>query len=208
MKKLFSLFPLLGMGVLSGICHAQLPSSPLQIDAQLVCFEGNSSVEFLIKSKYPVLADVGTLVSTSDSTYVLRGISAGQVVTISRISGDDTLRSVHEVPVVETEPLPTPLVSSRTVCIGEPLGELQALAADGLAVDWYDAPVGGKLLASGQSTFSPPAPGRYFAESRDPKLPCRAVSGSRGVGTVTVKRLLCPIVLVRKVRPSGVQINQ
>lgn len=205
MKTIFSLFLLSWIGGLSGICYAQSPFSPLQIAAQLACFEGNLSVELLIKSKGTLRTDIGTLVATSDSSYVLNGISAGQIVTLSQISGQDTLRTQRAVPVVETQPISPPLVSSRTVCAREPIGALQALLADGLAVDWYDSPVGGKLLASNQASFLPPGPGVYYAESRDAKLPCRTVGSKRGVGTVMVVKSLCPIVLLKKIPPGKLQ---
>ena len=193
------------MGALLGVSYAQSPFSPLKIDAQLACSEGKLSIELLLKSQEFLLADAGTLVATDDSSYVLKDIAAGQTVTFSQISGHDTLRTRRAVPVVETGPLPTPLVTNLTVCAGEPIGDLQAFFTEGLTVDWYDSPVGGKLLTTSQLSFSPPGPGVYYAESRDAKLPCRTVSSSRGAGTVLLVKSLCPIVLLKKIRPGGLQ---
>ncbi len=52
------------------------------------------------------------------------------------------------------------------VCEDEPIPTLILNPTAGATIDWYDALSGGNLLQAGNSSYTPAAPGNYFAEAR------------------------------------------
>jgi hypothetical protein len=197
-KKIFSLFAFLIQAGLLSVGFGQTLPQSMTLDARIACFEGNPTIELLITSKARILVRGGTLTLANDSSYVVSNLSAGQNIDILQITPGDTIRRGYVVPVIEPIPLFQPLVSSSTVCAGGEPAVLLALVDDALTVDWYDAPTGGRLLASGQVTYSTSKAGTYYAESRDPGRACLGVSSGRGAGTVNLQRSLCPLVLLKK----------
>jgi len=79
--------------------------------------------------------------------------------------------------VTVTNNITPPNGSDVNYCEGTPVPEISASVGAGETVDWYDAAVGGTLLQSGSSTYQPPGPGNYYAETRNTTTGC--VSGSR-----------------------------
>ena len=67
-------------------------------------------------------------------------------------------------------------------CSDEPFPPMTVSVAPMNTADWYDAPVGGTLLASGTTSFIPTAPGTYYAEEREPN-DCTSTSRTPIVAT-------------------------
>lgn len=64
-------------------------------------------------------------------------------------------------------------LGDKEVCEG--VVQYPALVVDvptGMTADWYDAPFNGMKLDSNKVAFLPPAPGPYYAETRDPVSGC------------------------------------
>jgi len=65
--------------------------------------------------------------------------------------------------------LPKPLApitdGDVIVCSNETIPPLSVTVGIGENVNWFDAPTGGNLLASNTTTYAPPLPGVYYAES-------------------------------------------
>ena len=61
------------------------------------------------------------------------------------------------------------------VCENEPLPTLTVNPTAGATIDWYDAPSGGNLLQTGNSSYTPAAPGNYFAEVRQIATGCTSL---------------------------------
>ncbi len=140
------------------------------------------------------------MVTLNDSSYVIRNVSVGESIRILQLTPLGTRELRYLVPEIEPEPLFAPLVSSSVSCSASASATLQAFPSPAHTVDWYDAPVGGTLLASGKLTLAVSRAGTYYAETRDPTLPCRATSSQRSSGTVTFQKVLCPTLLVSRVR--------
>lgn len=199
MKKNISLLTLYIVGIGFGFSQ---PSQSVRVGAKLACFEGNLSIELLISSTDSIRVQGGTLVAQDDTSYVVRDIAAGQTVNIFQVTPAQTKELKYLVPEVEPDPLFPPLVSSSNVCAGVSSTQLLAFAAPGQTVDWYDAPVGGKLLASGQLELTVQESGKYYAQTRDPALTCRSASSERSVGEVTFQKTLCPVMSFSKIKLS------
>ncbi len=61
------------------------------------------------------------------------------------------------------------------VCEDEPMPTLTLNPTVGATIDWYDAPAGGNLLQAGNSSYTPAAPGTYFAEVRQVATGCTSL---------------------------------
>ncbi|QCX01873.1 DUF11 domain-containing protein [Aggregatimonas sangjinii] len=79
--------------------------------------------------------------------------------------------------VTVTNNITPPAGNDVTYCEGAPIPELSVTVGAGETVDWYDAAVGGTLLLADSSTYTPPAPGNYYAETRNITTGC--VSATR-----------------------------
>lgn len=64
-----------------------------------------------------------------------------------------------------------PVNDAVSVCTGES-GTLEVQVANGIVVDWFNAPNGGNTLASGSTTLEVTQPGTYYAEARDVESGC------------------------------------
>ncbi|TDB67965.1 immunoglobulin domain-containing protein [Arundinibacter roseus] len=198
MKNYFSLRALLlSVGVFCAGLAPPLKAAPLAIRARLTCFEGNVSIELVIQSRNKIKVDKGSLVTQDDSSFIVRNISASQLITITEITETDTLTSQFTVPVIDPLPITPPIVSSSAICAGSQPAALIALVGQDQTVDWYDSPTKGRMLAAGQLTYIPPKAGRYYAEARNQTLGCLGKS-QRSEAVVTINRTLCPIVTIKR----------
>ena len=78
-----------------------------------------------------------------------------------------------------------------SICEGDSIPSLSVEVDSGLVVDWYDMAMDGTLLLSDSSSYTPPGPGTYFAETRNPINDC--VSTSRMPVSLVVDSL--PVLL-------------
>lgn len=178
------------------------PFQPVQVDAKLTCFEGNLSIELQIITKDSIQVEGGTLTKQNDSTYVVGNVAAGDNIRIFQITPNETKVSDYLVPVIETEPLFPPLVSSINICDKDLPTKILAFVPAGQTVDWYDAPIGGALLVSGNLELEVIKEGKYYAQTRAIGLPCLSNNTGRTAGIVTVQKTLCPELMVGKIRDS------
>ncbi|GAB2777471.1 hypothetical protein GCM10027275_20700 [Rhabdobacter roseus] len=166
----------------------------------LSCVDGNLGIDVEFQSAGQVTASAGTLVSNGSRNYTLKGLAAGELVLIEAVSAQDTARLEYLVPVVEPAPLLPPLVASQVLCSEDPTPPLSAFVGENQTVDWYDAPTDGNLLGTGL-TFTPAAPGRYYAETRDTTRSCFNRSTERSAVQVEVlPKTLCIITSGERLR--------
>lgn len=72
-------------------------------------------------------------------------------------------------------------------CEGETIPALSVTVGAGETVDWYDAATGGNLLLADSPTYTPTAPGTYYAETREVITDC--LSDSRTMVSLTINPL-------------------
>lgn len=75
--------------------------------------------------------------------------------------------TISNVFTVDIQPSPAPAVSNgnQTICSGDPIPTLSVNTGTLTGVNWYNAPTGGTLLQANSSSYTPTAPGTYYAET-------------------------------------------
>lgn len=118
----------------------------------------------------------GTLLATGDSL-VLSALTNTRIYYVQdSVCAVSATRTAIEVTV---NPVPdAPLGRDASSCGGlQPFPALTVSVGTGLTADWYSAATGGTLLLREALSYSPPGPGTFYAETRDPATGC--VSGIR-----------------------------
>jgi len=102
-----------------------------------------------------------------------------EVTTVYTVRVSDGFNTATGNVTVIVNPFPSAPVSGGnvTVCAGDNIPPLSVSTASGETADWYSAPSGGTVLASGTLQYVPPAPGSYYAEARNTTT--GAISNSR-----------------------------
>ncbi|MEZ5038476.1 MAG: pre-peptidase C-terminal domain-containing protein [Saprospiraceae bacterium] len=137
----------------------------------------------------------GILSAGSDGNYTISNVPVGQEVLISVVNPNSTCANETLVPSPDCPcpDIPLPISDGDlAICQGDALPTLSVSVADGLTADWYDAPIGGQLLAATTTSFIPPGAGIYYAEAIDPINNC--VSSRRAPVGLTINPL--PIVTI------------
>lgn len=140
------------------------------------------SFSFSVSSGTPTSSS-GTPANTGGNNWELTGIPAGTDVTISLTVSGCTQTQVFNAPDCSCPAVSAPTTPvSAEYCAGESIPSISATVPAGFTVDWYAAASGGTALQSGTlpgvNTYTPGAPGTYYAEARDLSAPS-CVSSTR-----------------------------
>lgn len=127
----------------------------------------------------------GTVTNTSGTVWAITNVPSGTniIVTVNDANGCN-----NQLPVTAPN-CSCPVVSApvsggnQSYCTGDPVPNITASVGLAETVDWYDAASGGTLLLLNNTTYSPPAPGTYYAEARNTSTNC--ISGARTAIIVT-----------------------
>ncbi|MCK6690720.1 MAG: T9SS type A sorting domain-containing protein [Thermoanaerobaculia bacterium] len=116
--------------------------------------------------------ELGELTANPDGSYTYSNIPEGQQVSIAALFVGTGCNFIISPPAKEClcpTDIPKPgFIKNEQVCAGNnQFPTLAVTTPSGFTVDWYDAATGGNLLETGTPTFLPPAPGAYWAETRD-----------------------------------------
>ncbi|HEU0135909.1 MAG TPA: T9SS type B sorting domain-containing protein [Flavobacterium sp.] len=79
--------------------------------------------------------------------------------------------------IIIPKPLPPVSPGNQANCGDQSVRSITVAVPNGVSVDWFDAPTGGNLVAGNILTFTPTAPGTWYAEAFVPNANCR--SGTR-----------------------------
>jgi hypothetical protein len=153
-----------------------LPETPkIAVSASTVC--QNTNVIFNVSNLVAGAtytwsgAPAGVSGGAGNATYTVAAATNVKSASVyARVaSGGITCQSADAATVTVSVVVPAaPAVAGATFCYGLP-GQLQATAASGANVAWYDAPTGGNLLANGNVLPLTPlcnASTPYYAEAR------------------------------------------
>lgn len=160
--------------------NVQVKSKPSFSIDSAICAPSLKFYTVYGKSNGSVSALQGTVVQ-NDTSFTVSGITIGTkaVVTFTKNNCDTTfeINSPNcQCPNISVTVNP----QSQTICSGDTLQTFHAIVSTGATADWYDAPTGGNLLASGTLTFKPSSAGKLYVEARAEESGClstiRAVS--------------------------------
>jgi gliding motility-associated-like protein len=136
-----------------------------------------------------VTSSSGTVINTSSNLWTISGVLAGinTTVTVTDTKGCQTIQSVTAPNCACPVVLPPVSGGDKFYCAGGVIPALTATVLAGETVDWYNASSGGTLLRSGSLSYTPTAPGTYYALARNTASNC--VSSTRTAITVTMNPL-------------------
>ncbi len=159
----------------------ELPTYELVADG-VVCAADSETYQVSFTTNADVVNVSSGNLTNEGMNYTVTGIANGTELVINLVDNAtecerEEIITAPDCPVCPDGGL-TPPVSGgdQVICEGEDLPTLSASVQEGFAVDWYDAPDDGNLLAEGTENFTPPTAGVYYAEARDPALGCKSES--------------------------------
>ena len=111
--------------------------------------------------------------NTEPNIFVIENVPVGtniEVVATNTVTTCSTTITINapDCRCIGVTVLPPQMANDQlSTCEGEPAPQFEAVnLGDGETVDWFDAATEGALVASGTQTFTPSAPGTYYAETR------------------------------------------
>ena len=146
-----------------------LETPPTATFGEPSCYAGNTLYSIIITTDAAnIVTSDGFVINNNDGTFTIEDIPSGALVMLTLENSTADCNSDVELPEFDCGCLPPAAPVSggdQTICAGEPLPTLSASAGPGETIDWYDAPTGGTLLATG-TTYTPATAGTYYAEAR------------------------------------------
>ncbi len=139
-----------------------------------------------------VTSSTGTVADLGGNVWRITGVTVGSGVTVT-VTDANTCDNMLSVTSPDCS---CPVVSApvsggnQSYCSGESLPLLTVTVGAGETADWYNAATEGTLLLAGNTTYTPTAPGTYYAEARVIANNC--VSSTRTAVTLTENPL--PVV--------------
>ena len=186
-------------------CDVNCPDELVSVSALGVCSPDLStySVNFTLAPGATLTTDpvVGTIGANT-----VTGIPAGTSITL--IATNAACNLTDEIIVAAPNcgcPAIDPPVSGgdQSYCAGDPVPTISASVPSGQTVDWYDAPTGGTLLASGTTSFVPPMAGTYYAEAVETASGCTSSTRT----AITVSEIPEPTIDVTPTNPTDCEIS-
>ncbi len=125
------------------------------------------------------------------------GLVAGNYTyTVTTTSSDGSTTNTNSTNVIVNNSPSVPVSNGdQNACIGGTIPALTVTVNSGETADWYDAAIGGTLLLSGSTNYTPTSAGSYYAESRNAAAGC--VSTSRTEVILTLSR--CRVITNRTI---------
>jgi hypothetical protein len=170
---------------------------------------GECAIDFSTYTVYYTLAPGATLTVSPMvgmvGTGEITGIPAGTDITLIATNAECNLVDEIVVPAPDCDcPVIDPPVSGGDAeyCAGGTIPTVTATVPMGQTVDWYDVPTGGTPLASGTESFTPTAPGTYYAEAVEVVSGCTSTTRT----AVTVTEISAPTVNVVPTNPTDCEV--
>jgi hypothetical protein len=168
----------------SDTVNVQVKSKPTFSIDSAICAPSLKFYTVYGKSNGTVSALQGTVVQTG-AIFTVSGITIGTKAAVTFTKNNcDTTFEINSPNCQCPNLTPTVNPESQTICSGDNLQTLHAIVSTGATADWYDAPTGGNLLASGTLTFKPSSAGKLYVEARVEESGC--LSTTRAVSEVIV----------------------
>lgn len=148
------------------------------------------SVNITINDADNISVSEGSVTNNGGGSFTIDNIDVNNNLTVTATNSttgcsDDIIVQAPDCPCPTVDP---PASNGDVqICDGDPIPSISVTVGPGETVDWYDAPVGGNLLQSGSTTFTPSGPGTYYAETIQTVSGCPSLS--RTPVTITVAPL-------------------
>ncbi|KAA3630902.1 MAG: hypothetical protein DWQ02_17200, partial [Bacteroidetes bacterium] len=151
--------------------QVQVNSGPEFVDITLDCAPDllSYTADINFNNADGLTSNAGTITDNGGGSFTISGIdpSVDLSVTATNSGNSCTVMLDFTAPDCSCPDVNAPLSDGdQEICDGDPIPDLSVTVGAGETVDWYDASTGGTLLASGTTTFTPPGPGTYYAETR------------------------------------------
>lgn len=168
---------------LNGICETEAVSTqisvtsiPTGITDPPVCAADNLTYSIPLSSDaVSINPSAGTVIDHMDGNFTIINIPSGQAIDIELLSGLAGCSQTLSLGAFDCGcNMPNAPINPvhQTICAGQMIPPLSVTVGAGVAVDWYDAAVGGNLLLANSASFTPTMAGTYYAEARDPAEDC------------------------------------
>ena len=132
-----------------------------------------------------VTSSTGTVTNPGVNVWSITGVAVGSGVTVTVTDANTCDNTVSVTSPDCSCPVVAAPVSggNQSYCAGESIPSLTVTVGGGETADWYDEASGGTLLLAGNTTYTPTAPGTYYAEASVIANNC--VSSTRTAVTLT-----------------------
>lgn len=168
-----------------------LPNPSLTIDT-FFCDPELNTYRVRLTSSDSITVDTNFKIKSSSGQYEVSNVPKGRALLLRIISKEGCVRTYnYPSPLCSCPAFPPPMsLGDKQVCEGEALPTLSVAAVPGQSIYWYNTPSGGNPIQLLDSpTYTPLAPGTYFAESVNQNNKCSSVSRS----AVTLSILQKPV---------------
>ena len=116
-----------------------------------------------------LVVNEGQISNNNDGSFDVENIpiNTALIITLINISSDCRTDYSFPLPNCECPDILAPVsLGDQEICAGENPLTLEVSTGAGIAIDWYDAAIGGTLLLADSPTYTPTNAGNYFAEAR------------------------------------------
>ncbi|WP_422081767.1 gliding motility-associated C-terminal domain-containing protein [Ulvibacterium sp.] len=120
----------------------------------------------------------GNVSNTSGNIWSITNVTAGTNIILTLTDTNSCISTLNiNAPDCSCPVVNAPISGGdQSYCVGSTIPALTAVVNPGETVDWYNAPTGGTPLLSGNSTYTPAAPGTYYAETRNTVNGCTSTT--------------------------------
>ncbi|MCB9288679.1 MAG: T9SS type A sorting domain-containing protein [Lewinellaceae bacterium] len=172
------------------------PLPPLDI-SDILCEPGYETYGFIAETDGSEFASsAGDWMQNGQGTYTVTNIPVGLDITATAtnmVTGCETVAEIISPICLCTEEVPNPPESlgDKEICEGDPFPALEVSVGEGQTANWYATQTGNddSPLAEGTTSYTPTAPGTYYAALVDIATECI----STGRVAVTLSILAAPI---------------
>ena len=139
-----------------------------------------------------VTSTAGTVTNMGSNVWSITNVPSGISITLTVTDVSGCTNNLYVTAPNCSCPVIQPPVSGgdKSYCQGSPVPAITATVQSGETVDWYDSPVGGTLLKSGSTSYTPAGAGTYHAMTRNTTTGC--LSSTRTAIMVTMNSLPVP----------------
>ena len=154
----------------------QIPKPTFSLDNSVVNeFNDTYTVTLTINFANEVTHSVGDLV-VNRNVYTITNVPLNQNIEINASNSSNCTNSFTVFPEFPCRQIASPNLNNTriTYCGTGTIPSVTASVEEGFQVNWYTSSIGGTLIAQNVDNFTPPGPGRFWAEASSPTLSCKS----------------------------------
>ena len=123
-----------------------------------------------------VNSSLGNVVDDGNGNFSVVGITADEDITITVENSNTNCSNTFTVvaPQCDCPTIAIPTSTDVAYCEGDAIPTLNAIAENGLEINWYGDAAGTDLLLASSNSFQPTMSGTFYAEAFDPSSMCNS----------------------------------